>query len=153
MNFVEELFDMQKFSKASLEIIILIFAVYLLLATTLSAIFLLNLYIFWFDVIAHLVGGALVGFVALQLYFLRNYSDRVHNSAFFIIIFPLLVAASLGVFWEFFEFIVDSASLSFGLSKVHQATVADTLSDLLFDIIGGIASGILYLTLWQRKSQ
>ncbi len=88
----------------------------------------------WFDVPMHIIGGIWVGLVFLYLFsgFFSHESYDHHAERVKIFILGIGFAALIGIFWEFFEFGLDTF---FSLSL--QASVADNMKDLLMDVIGG----------------
>ncbi len=82
----------------------------------------------WFDMPMHFLGGLWVGSVALWFYS-RSVSTQ-YLQAFLVSIGAVLVVGGL---WEIFEFSVDTI-----VSVSDQNGVLDTISDVMFDIIGGV---------------
>ncbi len=62
----------------------------------------------------------------------------------------LAFVALIGIFWEFFEFISDFFFKSDKLG-LFQAGAADTLSDLFFDLVGGVTLFAVYKYLELRN--
>ncbi|MBI3335165.1 MAG: hypothetical protein HY001_01555 [Candidatus Portnoybacteria bacterium] len=88
----------------------------------------------WLDIPMHLAGGVFAGLWA-RLALIKN-GERFDLKN---IIMLLGIVALVGVFWEFFEWIIDhTLGVWFSLPQV-QASVDDTMGDLLFDLLGGIA--------------
>lgn len=97
----------------------------------------------WFDMLMHFLGGLWLGLA--WVWFLSSQSLRLSpepkalaltaKSILQIILLVLLV----GILWEVFEFFVDETIAKNGFD------LADTLSDLLFDSLGGF-SAIFYLS-------
>ena len=85
----------------------------------------------YLDMIMHFLGGFWVGLVFLWLFYLENLSVRL---VFKIILGVLLI----GILWEVFEILVNNSIAQ------NPFNVLDTLSDLLFDLFGGLCA-ILYL--------
>lgn len=101
--------------------------------------------IWWADTLLHTSGGFLTGLFVL--WYLFNYSalpfEKQKIPLYIIIIAVLSFTALIGVFWEFYEFILDKITGYKSYSAaVMQANLADTMSDLLFDLIGAAASNI-----------
>ncbi len=99
----------------------------------------------WLDMPMHFLGG----FWLAMVYFWRSQklqtsTDSKHESALLIIIGCLGFVALIGVLWEFFEFFCDIFIASKGYIAVSQQGVGDTMGDLFFDLLGGLA---LILTL------
>ena len=97
----------------------------------------------WRDIPLHFLGGLWVYFLVKYLANISNVnisSTWPHVSEFAIFLgFVMLI----GVFWEFFELVLDRFIMHNGftyLSGVYE----DTLSDLLCDFFGGTAGFILF---------
>jgi uncharacterized membrane protein YjdF len=96
----------------------------------------------------HFLGGFWVAMALTAL----NLKLRIKNSELFnpssnyliIILITLSFVALIGVFWEFFEFFYDMFISSRGSSGFLQLGAADTLSDLFFDLLGGLTFLIIY---------
>lgn len=57
----------------------------------------------------------------------------------------LSFVAFIGVLWEFAEFLFDVFISSGGYAKIVQQDVADTLGDLLLDLLGGLTVATIFL--------
>jgi len=95
----------------------------------------------WLDMPMHFAGGTwLAGFGAWCQYYRRGISVpgflQVLNVC-------LIYALSIGLLWEAYEAVVSFLTVG------HMNSMTDTLSDLLFDIIGGTTVAILVW--WQEK--
>jgi|SRR3989344_7693424 len=89
-------------------------------------------YSFWyFDIIMHFLGGFWLGFGTIYLL-------GIHRSIVNILLFVLF----LGLGWEVFEFLFNN------IIAQNIFDMADSLSDIFFDTIGGLCA-ILYL--WKRQ--
>ncbi len=90
--------------------------------------------IWYFDMIMHFFGGFWVGLAAIWFLFnKKSFYDPFHLLK--IISMVLLV----GVAWEIFEFVF------YNYVAENSFDVLDTISDLFFDLVGGIMA-ILYYT-------
>lgn len=79
----------------------------------------------WFDIVMHILGGAVVGGLCVALY--ARMSRRVSvRTALWV---SMIAAAVIGVGWEVFEWYFDL------IYTVHYAT--DTTIDVVMDIVGG----------------
>ncbi len=93
----------------------------------------------WLDTPLHFLGGLFIGLSAIYLtnYLSRLFGDRNRLEDF---IFVLGAVSLIGILWEFFEFGLDYF-YSLGLIGFQsQLSVADTIGDLFFDILGGLAA-------------
>ncbi len=95
--------------------------------------------------VMHFLGGFWVGAFAVWLF---NLSGRIlaDSPAVFIIFLVLSIAALVGVLWEFSEFIFDHIAV-FGRNPrlFQQQGVADTMSDLFFDLLGGLSACLVFV--------
>lgn len=74
----------------------------------------------------------------LMKYFGLNLNGAHTTFALFIIF--LSFAAFFGVLWEFFEFVTNRY-----IVHINFITYTDTLSDLFFDLLGGVVGFLLIL--------
>ena len=118
----------------------------------------------WFDMPMHFLGG----FWLAMVYFWLRQKTRInadvntdehrfiginkYKSALWIVIHCLSFVILIGVFWEFFEFLFDIFVSSKGYSGVAQQGVADTMSDLFFDLLGGLVFWVIYKFCIYKKS-
>lgn len=106
-------------------------------------------YKIWYaDNLLHLSGGFLTGLFVLWYFF--NHSNFITETEkekipiYIIIITVVSFTTTVGVFWEFYEFILDKITGYKSYSIIiMQANLADTMSDLLFDLTGAALSNIL----------
>jgi hypothetical protein len=89
--------------------------------------------IWYFDMPMHFLGGLLVGFLVLYLFF-----PRISLSPSAIVKILLLVLV-VGIGWEVFEVLVDN------FIAQNPFNALDTFSDLFFDLSGG-AFALLYFS-------
>lgn len=97
-----------------------------------------------FDALLHFGGGMLTGLVGLRWLRERLGTDVDVRRTYVAIIGMLGFVALVGVSWEIYEFLLDrffSSALGFS----NQPSLADTISDLFFDIFGGAAALLLSL--------
>ncbi|MBI4159827.1 hypothetical protein HY504_01540 [Candidatus Wolfebacteria bacterium] len=111
----------------------------------------------WFDIVLHFFGGALGGLIFL--YANRRWqimNGREGISGFIFTLAALLAAVALiGVLWEFVEYafyIVMQYALNekAPTMRVQASWYADTLGDLLSDLLGGL---VVFLLLHRKKKQ
>ncbi|OGI60696.1 hypothetical protein A2641_02230 [Candidatus Nomurabacteria bacterium RIFCSPHIGHO2_01_FULL_37_25] len=87
--------------------------------------------IWYFDMIMHFLGGFWVGLAYFYIFLLQNMSSRL----IFKILFSVLI---IGVGWEVYEILVND------ILAQNPFNYIDTVSDLFFDLFGGLCA-ILYL--------
>lgn len=96
-----------------------------------------------YDKALHIYGSAVVGLLAFVVVYTLNYTRKVRLSLPLIGFFTVTFAMAMGGIWEIMEFTVDNL---FG--KTTQNGLADTMWDLINDLIGGFitaAIGMLYV--------
>lgn len=96
-----------------------------------------------FDKIVHFTAGAFVGFVFIWLYF------NIYNHGKYIqpVLFVVLSVLLVGLLWEVFEALTKTTGVLPG-----QSYVFDTVTDLIADVVGGIAAyGVIFLPLKKKK--
>lgn len=95
---------------------------------------------FWLDILMHFAGGAWL-IMFLFWFFKKQQDDYLLAAPYGIsMILALGFVALAGVGWEFFEFLFDVFISSQGYARVAQLGMADTMSDLLFDLLGGLTA-------------
>lgn len=105
----------------------------------------------WFDMFLHFLGGAWIGlFTVWFLYFSGGVRNFPKMPCFLIFLSVLSTAALAGVLWEFFEFLFDQF-VGRGQVDLFQIGVRDTMSDLLFDLIGGVTIFLMFLNFLKKK--
>lgn len=92
--------------------------------------------IWWFDMPMHFLGGVFLAFIGMLIFRAFGFSG-LYKNIFFVLGFIVII----GLFWEFFEVGVDKFIL---YKSYNNINMLDTLSDLVFDIAGGL-TGILYV--------
>lgn len=110
-----------------------------------AAGFWLSLYyvFWWYDVIAHFLGGVWVAsavFVLKKRFGLEFFGEYA-GAALFIAVLGIVVLA--GTLWEFSEFVLDRYVFRLGFTLLPNV-FEDTLSDLFMDIVGGALAFWLY---------
>jgi len=101
----------------------------------------------WLDMSMHFLGGFWVALTATAL--ISNFQFPISNEILkqkFLSLFIVILSfvALVGVLWEFFEFGYDVFIFSKGYSGALQQGVGDTMSDLFFDLLGGLAFLVIY---------
>jgi hypothetical protein len=89
----------------------------------------------WWDTMLHTFSGIILGLVGFILIYILNRDDHIDVvlSPIFIGLFTFTFAVSIGVFWEIFEFAMDS----FLGMNMQKTGLVDTMWDLIADCIGG----------------
>jgi uncharacterized membrane-anchored protein len=98
----------------------------------------------WLDIPVHLLGGFWVGSFALYMYYRRK-NARADRSSIFVASLAFSSALLIGLFWELYEYYVNSAA------NLYECDMVDTLSDLANDAIGAISAAVLFLALGYNK--
>ena len=98
--------------------------------------------------IMHFLGGFWLAAVCAWL--IVNYQfpvsqENLRNKKFTSLIIILSFVALIGLFWEFFEFILDLISPTKRYVWAMQQGAIDTISDLFFDLIGGVVFWLLFI--------
>ncbi len=99
---------------------------------------------YWlFDNILHLFGSGVSALLAFIITFSLHHTGKLRLTYPLIGLFTITFAMAIGGMWEILEYSVDTF---FG--KTTQHGLADTMSDLIYDLMGGIISatfGMLYV--------
>lgn len=98
----------------------------------------------WFDMPMHTIGGMLVVFVGSAFLWTRIR----HLPARELFITLTLFVFVIGLAWEYYEYVVQ-----FYVKSVHLADVADSLSDLICDMLGGSIGALFVIQLKKRYNQ
>ena len=114
------------------------------------------------DTILHTFSGAAIGALGFSIVSLLNKSESVtfSLSPIFVAMFAFCFAVSLGVVWEFYEFIMDyllntnmqKYAVESGERLIGQNALIDTMKDLIVDAIGAfVMASIGYVSLKYKK--
>lgn len=114
------------------------------------------------DTILHTFSGAALGALGFSVVNLLNKQEKlkVNLSPFFVALFSLCFAITMGVVWEIYEFTFDGLlglnmqkfALENGVNLVGRAALCDTMKDLIVDSIGALVISILgYISLKYKK--
>lgn len=106
----------------------------------------------WLDNGLHFAGGLWVGLVFFAL--VQEYAASLHTIPFSRVILPLFAlsfVALVGVAWEFFEFGLDRYVSTPRNILMSQPSIADTMSDLFLDLVGGAFAVIVGYVRRTRK--
>ncbi len=95
----------------------------------------------WWDNMLHVISGIILGFIGFILVYILNHEENINVvlSPFFIALFSLCFAIAIGVFWEIFEFAMDSI---LGLN-MQKSGLVDTMFDLMVDSTGAFITAII----------
>ena len=114
------------------------------------------------DTILHTFSGAMLGALGFSFITFLNKTERipVNLSPAFIAVFTFRFGITLGVLWEFYEFICDGVlhtnmqkfALESGEPLLGRAALLDTMKDLFVDAAGAIVISIIgYISLKFKK--
>lgn len=113
------------------------------------------------DTILHTFSGAMIGAFGFSIInLLKQKSNNVELSPFFVAMFSFMFAVTLGVIWEIYEFACDTVlgtnmqkfAMSGGEQLIGRLALKDTMEDLIVDCIGAlIMSTIGYISLKHKK--
>ena len=119
---------------------ILFFLIFILTNFALALYFKLYYLFWWLDIIHHFLGGIwlILFFNFLMKRFRITLISERQRAALFLALIGLV--ALIGVGWEFFEFILNRYVMSIGFLGYE-----DTLSDLFFDLLGGVLAFLVIL--------
>lgn len=93
------------------------------------------------DKLMHFGGGVLVVSLFFAFLEIRPLPIKISENKLAFLLFAVSFAALIGVFWEFYEYLMGLLlNLTF-----PEMDLADTLSDLFFDIAGGLGATLLFL--------
>lgn len=94
------------------------------------------------DMVMHFGGGILVVSLFFAFLEIRPLPIKISENKLTFLLFAISFAALIGVFWEFYEYLTGLLlNLTF-----PEMDLADTLSDLFFDIAGGLSAALLFLS-------
>ena len=105
------------------------------------------------DNILHGFSGAMLGALGFSIISLLNDTDRVpvNLSPAFVALFTFCFAVSVGVVWEMYEFAADGLfgtnmqkfGPRDGVDFVGRAALADTMMDLIVDVVGALVMAVV----------
>jgi len=84
----------------------------------------------WFDMLMHFLGGVFIGI--LILYIIFRTQRNTHMSLYAIMKLTIVSVFVIGFLWEIYEYVVQ------GFTGVILANPLDSISDLFFDVAGGL---------------
>lgn len=98
----------------------------------------------WFDMVMHAAGGFAVGLIILTL--AKAYTPEIIALRTpLVVLIAVSITGLIGIGWEFYEFLYD-IYFGRGYQSMLQLGVVDTLSDLFFDLSGGLIITLLFIT-------
>lgn len=100
----------------------------------------------------HFFGGIYAFFF---IRFVFNYTRKYHKTETMFLMKIIIFAGGaliLGVLWEWYEFIFVYRYEAFSLSPKGIAVYFDTVTDLMFDLLGALSAGI-YLIIKNGKNK
>jgi len=115
------------------------------------------------DTASHVFSGMALGAFGFSVVSLLHKSENIASSLspVFVALFAFCFSLSLGVIWELYEFAMDyflhtnmqKYALQSGELLIGQATLTDTMKDLLVDAIGALFMSIVgYISLRDKKN-
>ncbi len=104
----------------------------------------------WWDSMLHAISGMVLGFIGFVLVYILNKNENIDVvlSPIFIAVFAFSFAVTIGVFWEIFEFWMDTI---FGFN-MQKSGLVDTMFDLMEDCMGAfITSTVGYFYIKNKR--
>lgn len=92
----------------------------------------------WWDIFLHYASSILLGVLGFTIVYTLFFTQQIKANPFFIALFTITFALSIGAVWEIFEFSMDSL---FGFN-MQKSGLIDTMWDLIIDAIGAFFIGI-----------
>lgn len=104
--------------------------------------------VWWLDIVMHIAGGVWVGGLFFVIFTgVVRHEAYTHPVEYLkVLVLVIAFAVFVGVLWEFFEFILTHIT-----GVPLQGNVADTMKDLLMDIVGGAGAGMVLLRFMRRS--
>ena len=110
------------------------------------------------DNFLHTFSGMMLGSLGFSVITILNKTDKIplNMSPFFVALFAFCFAVTIGVFWEFYEYLFDGLlglnmqkfMLEDGIALIGREALSDTMTDLFVDALGAfIMSVIGYISL------
>ena len=117
-----------------------LFLVFVFLSLFLGEINMFYAKFWWWDLLLHSLAGFVLGLMGFSLvYYMNQNSKNVKLNPYFIAFFGFCFAVTLSVFWEFFEFSMDSF---FGTNMLKSGLL-DTMGDLIVAAAGAFIVSLL----------
>ncbi len=116
----------------------LVFSIFML--NSLASYFYWYASIWWFDMPMHFLGGLWIGLLSLSVLGTSKFFPKLKKATFFkICLSTILLVLLIGLFWEIFEYSVQ------GFLGLVLANPLDSLSDVMFDLAGGLSACVYAL--------
>ncbi|EJN59115.1 hypothetical protein HSB1_25360 [Halogranum salarium B-1] len=98
----------------------------------------------WWDSLTHALSASVVAAIGYTVArAIDEHTEAVELPGRFMFVFILLFVVAFGVFWEVLEFAVGGAAELLGNDAIlTQYGLEDTMTDLLFDLVGGVVVAI-----------
>lgn len=96
--------------------------------------------VWWWDALTHVLSATLVAAAGYAVvHAVDLHADSLSFPDGFLVVFVFLCTVALGVLWEVFEFAARGLATLLGFGPVLiQYGLADTMADLLYDIVGAV---------------
>ena len=93
----------------------------------------------------HFLGG--LWLVMIFFWLIEPRLQITNHKLLITIVFAVSFSVFVGVLWEFFEFLYDIfiSAKGYTLFQVAQQGVSDTMSDLFFDLLGGLVFAVAFV--------
>ena len=98
----------------------------------------------WFDMFMHTIGGVFTALVGTAFLLPRLKGLRPMELFITISLFVFII----GLFWEYYEYIVQ-----FYIKSVQLANISDSISDLICDMVGGSIGAFFVILLNKRYNK
>ena len=106
----------------------------------------------WLANSIHFIGGVYAFFFTKFVFNLTIKYHKTETAFLMKVVIFVGSALILGVLWEWYEFIFIYRYGTFGLSPKGISVYSDTMTDLMFDLLGALSAGI-YLILKNGKNK
>ncbi len=100
--------------------------------------------VWWFDMPMHALGGLWVALTTLFIYKYRRTTYEDISRPKKMLIVALISVLIVGVAWELFEFGMET------IGTLDLANPIDSLSDICFDLGGGIVGALYFISSYER---
>lgn len=130
-------------------------ALVVLLATDMVMGKWLGLYdrIAYWDKVLHLGNSVLLGFLGFLILFVLRATGRLRVSAPVAIVVTAWLTLGLGAAWEIGEFAMDRLFGAYTQGSPTMLPLSDTMWDLIFDALGGLAGGAIGVAYLRRSAR